>query len=59
MKVQQTSEFKRILNADTHNIRITNADGINETLLVSPDFTGEPIRHTLHTQKRDLISQTS
>ena len=27
MKVQQTSEFKRILNADTQNIRITNADG--------------------------------
>ena len=26
-KLNRNSKFKRILNADTHNIRITNADG--------------------------------
>ena len=35
MKVQQTSEFKRILNADTQNIRITNADG---QIVVAPGY---------------------
>ena len=33
-KLNRNSKFKRILNADTHNIRITNADGPEQNSLV-------------------------
>ena len=41
MKVQQTSEFKRILNADTQNIRITNADGQVNTFEINTKWKSD------------------
>ena len=41
VQVQQTSEFKRILNADTQNIRITNADGQVNTFEINTKWKSD------------------
>ena len=41
VQVQQTSEFKRILNAYTQNIRITNADGQVNTFEINTKWKSD------------------